>query len=75
VRETKAGNQKTLLSTAVTTMCGDFRGCRAGVVLWSSLSPRIRAGVQNKQPIRLVEESRLSGRLIGIAKVAKPNAN
>ena len=32
-------------------------------------------GVRKKQPIRLVEESRLSSCLIGIAKVAKPNTN
>ena len=44
-------------------------------VLRSSLGPWIRAGVRNKQPIRLVEESRLSRCLIAIAKVAKPNAN
>jgi hypothetical protein len=44
-------------------------------VVRSSLSPRIQAGVRNKQAVRLVEESRLSGCLIRIAKVAKPNAN
>jgi len=32
-------------------------------------------GVRNKLPIRLGEESRLSSCLIGIAKVAKPNAH